>query len=294
MAEWYCTIGGEKHGPLSQQLLEAWITQGRLRRSDLVWRQGMPDWVPAGEVSEFSRALVAAAARQPRRRSQGLSSGAIIAIVLAPLAFLGALVVLPAIARERERSRFIRCRNNLNQLAKGMATYLNECGDNRFYPWPSNRPGCGTRADPQFGGAEWLATLYWTRIIPDPGVYNCPSTSDSNEQGVELGSLGCPRGAPLSRDAVSYAAMGSRSVGVYMESKQNKPGYASSRLAIRDDFPPNEPMGSDDTDEPINHGGRDSGGMAVLFFDSHIEYWTYTRVDLETGVGAGDLCALKN
>jgi len=302
VAQWYCTIGGQKYGPMPQEQLEAWIAEGRVAPSDLVWYQGMADWVPAGEASEFAQAF--AAAPPPPRRQQGLSAGAIVAIVLGSIALvLGPVcagMLLPALARAREEARRIRCRNNLNQLAKGMATYLNECGDNRFYPWPDGRPGCGAGRSPnrwtgaEFGGAEWLASLYWTKIIPDPGVYNCPSSPDSNEQGIELGSLGCPRGDPLSRDAVSYSGMGSRSVGVYMESKQNKSGYAYSRLAIRDDFPPNEPMASDDTDEPINHGERDNGGMSVLFFDSHVEYWTHTRVDLEVGVGAGDLCALKN
>jgi prepilin-type N-terminal cleavage/methylation domain-containing protein len=216
-------------------------------------------------------------------------------VVIAIIAILAGML-LPALARAREEARRIRCRNNLNQLAKGMATYLNECGDNRFFPWPAGRPGCGTKAAPAFGGAEWFASLYWTRIIPDPGVYNCPSSPDSNEQGRNLGSLGVPGGNnQLSAGDVSYAAMGSCSVGIYLVTKQNKAAaYATSKMAIRDDFPPNEPMASDDTQEPINHGERDNGGMAVLFFDSHVEYWTHTRVDLETGIGAGDLCALRN
>ncbi len=197
--------------------------------------------------------------------------------------------------RTRTPCRRIQCRNNLNQLAKGMYTYLNELGDNRFYPWPAGRPGCGTVAGPDFGGAEWLASLYWTRIIPDPYVYNCPSSPDSNEQGLELGSNGTPGGKPLSDDAVSYAALGHKCVGIYLCSKQNKgASYAASILPIKDDFPPNEPMACDDTQGPIHHGERDNGGMAVLFFDSHVEYWTHTRVDLETGVGQGDLCALRN
>ncbi|MBM4036622.1 MAG: hypothetical protein FJ291_33215 [Planctomycetes bacterium] len=202
---------------------------------------------------------------------------------------------MPRLGRAREEARRIRCRSNLNQLAKGMATYLNECGDNRFYPWPAGLPGCGTPDRPSFGGAEWLASLYWTKIIPDPGVFNCPSSPDSNEMGTELGSWGTPGGRPLSPDAVSYAALGHHSVGIYLCSKQGKgAAYLQSRMAIRDDFPPNEPMGCDDTQDPINHGERDNGGMSVLFFDSHVEYWTHTRVDLETGVGQGDLCALRN
>ncbi|HPD14744.1 MAG TPA: hypothetical protein PLE19_07335 [Planctomycetota bacterium] len=218
-------------------------------------------------------------------------------IVVGVLALLAGMV-LPALRRSRESERRgpgHRCRNNLNQLAKGMATYLNEFGDNRFYPWPAGRPGCGTVERPSFGGAEWLATLYWTRVILDPGVFLCPGSPDDNEMGVKLGSNGCPGGKPLAPDAVSYAAMGDVSVGIYLATKQSKgAAYATSRLAIRDDFPPNEPMACDDTEGPIHHGERNNGGMGVLFFDSHVEYWTYTRVDLERGVGRGDLCALRN
>lgn len=219
-------------------------------------------------------------------------------IVIGIFALVGTLLVPAcdrAMGRAREEARRIRCRGNLNQLAKGMATYLNECGDNRFYPWPVGWPGCGTTESPDFGGAEWLASLYWTRIIPDPGCFLCPSSPDTNEGGILMGSNGCPAGKPLAPGAVSYAAMGDRSVGIYLASKLGKDAAcATSRLPIKDDFPPSEPMASDDTQPPINHGRRDNGGMAVLFFDSHVEYWTHTRVDLERGVGQGDLCALRN
>ncbi len=46
---------------------------------------------------------------------------------------LGAGMALPALAENRGEARRIRSRNNLNQLAKASATYLNEFGDNRFY-----------------------------------------------------------------------------------------------------------------------------------------------------------------
>ncbi len=216
-------------------------------------------------------------------------------LVVVGVAALLAVMLMPAVSRHGEEPRRIRCRNNLNQLAKGMATYLNECGAGVFYPWPAGRPGCGTVANPDFGGAEWLASLYWTQIIPDPGAYNCPSSPDSNEYGPLLGREGCPNGKRLEPQAVSYAAFGNRSVGVYMASKLNKgASYAASNIAVRNDFPSDEPMACDDTQEPINHGERDNGGMNVLFFDSHAEYWNHTRVDLERGVGQGDLCALRN
>jgi hypothetical protein len=224
-----------------------------------------------------------------------------LAEVLVLVAMLALAVGVLAVAfhwrnAEREIARRMRCRGNLNQLAKGLATYLNECGDNRFYPWPAGRPGCGTVGKPSFGGAEWLATLYWTMIIPDPGCFLCPSSADSeNWDGALLGRGGCPGGRRLHPHAVSYAAMGHESVGLYLVSKQGKAAsYAASVLAIRDDFPPNEPMACDDTQEPINHGRRRNGGMCILFFDSHVEYWTHEKIDLERGVGTGELVHLRN
>ena len=223
-------------------------------------------------------------------------------VVIAIIAILAGML-LPALARAREEARRIRCRNNLNQLAKGMATYLNEHGDNRFYPWPQGRAGCGSDGDADdadFGGAEWLASLYWTRILPDPGVYICPSSPDSNENGDHLGDHGCTGddfeaeegGDGLKEGAVSYAGMGSTSTRVYETEKLNR--SPDKQSAIRDDFPPNETMACDDTEGNINHGESENGGMAVLFFDSHVEFWTHTKVNLETGVGEGELVALRN
>jgi len=47
---------------------------------------------------------------------------------------IAAGVTLPALTRARTEARLIRDRNNLHQIALGCATYLNEHGDNRWYP----------------------------------------------------------------------------------------------------------------------------------------------------------------
>ncbi|MBM4037465.1 MAG: DUF1559 domain-containing protein [Planctomycetes bacterium] len=210
---------------------------------------------------------------------------------------IGILLLSHALHHQHHEARRVKCRNNLKQLVIGMVTYTGECGDNRFHTWPAGRPGCGTPGNPQFGGAEWLASLYWGRspVIGDPGVYVCPSSTDDNESGRLLGSIGCPGAEPLPPQAVSYAGMGDRSVGIYLASKLGKGArYAASKLVVREDFLPNAPIACDDTQEPINHGSRDNGGMNVLFFDSHVEWWTHERVDLERGVGAGELVHLRN
>lgn len=225
------------------------------------------------------------------RRIRGITMAELLIGVFA-LA-VGLWLLCYAIQSSREEAMRIRCRNCLNQLAKGVWTYCGEFSEERFVLWPVGRAGCGTKADPQVGGAEWLATLYWTKIIPDPGVFLCPASPDDNAEGRELGDRGCPGNRPLSEDAVSYAGMGDRSVGIYLVSKQGKAAsYATSKLAVRDDFPPDEPMACDDTEGGINHGSART--MNVLFFDSHVEYWTRDRVDPERGVGRGELCAMRN
>ncbi len=194
-------------------------------------------------------------------------------VVIAIIAILAGML-LPALARAREEARRIRCRNNLNQLAKGMATYLNEHGDNRFYPCPLGRGSAATG----YNGAEWLASLYWTGTIPDPGVFLCPSSPDSNDDGDDMGST--KASGDFGSQTVSYAGM--------HYSSQTGDGGVDDAIAgaIRDDFPPNEAMGSDDTqgNDP-NHGEYDNGGMSVLFFDSHVDFKTNTEIDLELGVG---------
>jgi len=178
-----------------------------------------------------------------------------------------------ALGTAREEARRIRCRNNLHQLAKGMAMYL-DWGDNRFYTCPLGRGG-----DPGgYNGAEWFAALYWTGTVPDPGVFICPSSGDTNHDGADIGSTRTT--AAFGSQTVSYAGMHWRSI-------------TPTGGAIRDDFPPTEVMASDDTEGTINHG---EAGMCVMFFDSHVEWRTADKLDPRTAVGqkGGLLEKLRN
>jgi len=192
----------------------------------------------------------------------------IIELVIVVL-IVGALagLLLPLLARRREESRRIRCRNNLNQLAKGMATYLNPHGSGRHFPCPLGR----TRNPNTYNGAEWLAALYWTGVIPDPGVFICPSSGDSNRDGIDIGLR--TQVATFGSQTVSYA-------GMHYYSLTDEAGRPVGE-AIRDDFPPNRVMGSDDTQGDVNH----DGGMAILFFDSHVEFRTSDELDPTNAVG---------
>ncbi|MCP5496473.1 MAG: SPFH domain-containing protein [Leptospiraceae bacterium] len=50
----YIAVGGKQLGPLSQDQLKSYVTQGQLTKDTLVWKQGMANWIKASEVSELS------------------------------------------------------------------------------------------------------------------------------------------------------------------------------------------------------------------------------------------------
>ena len=55
-ADWYYAEGGETIGPVSLRHVVAWIEQTR-GASHLVWTKGMPEWVEADALSDFSAAF---------------------------------------------------------------------------------------------------------------------------------------------------------------------------------------------------------------------------------------------
>ncbi|MFP4056086.1 MAG: DUF4339 domain-containing protein [Candidatus Brocadiia bacterium] len=298
--QWYVRGAGDRpSGPFSTDRLLDRLWRGQVDETTPCWREGMADWQPMGQVEPFAavvrgeatppQALAGMRLAYPRADRNALVSAIAVGVPcgVVAVALFGSIVLslmmLPALARAREEARRIRCRNNLNQMAKGMATYLTELGDNRFYPCPLGR---GARAD-NYNGAEWLASLYWTSVVPDPGVFLCPSTSDTNHNGRDLGAERADRWR-FGPHTVSYA-------GMHYYSMTEAGGTRVAR-AIPDMFPPNMPMGSDDTQDPINHGEEHNGGMSVLFFDSHVEFKTNREIDLRRGVGkeGGLLWQLRN
>ena len=44
---WYCFINGRQYGPMSEEALRAWISEGRVGPTSHVWREGMAGWQPA-------------------------------------------------------------------------------------------------------------------------------------------------------------------------------------------------------------------------------------------------------
>ena len=54
---WYYNRGGEQHGPISDAELKALAEDGFLLPTDLVWRSGLPNWVPIQSIKGFCMEL---------------------------------------------------------------------------------------------------------------------------------------------------------------------------------------------------------------------------------------------
>lgn len=50
MTDWYCYVNGQQHGPITEETLRAWISEGRVSGNDNVWTRGMSERAPAGSI----------------------------------------------------------------------------------------------------------------------------------------------------------------------------------------------------------------------------------------------------
>ena len=60
--QWYFAKNGVQMGPIGIDELKAKLASGEVSGTDMVWREGMPDWRKAGEVQEL--AVISAAPQQ--------------------------------------------------------------------------------------------------------------------------------------------------------------------------------------------------------------------------------------
>jgi TM2 domain-containing membrane protein YozV len=52
-ADWFYSVGDTRQGPVTEAELKRLAADGKLRPDDLVWKDGMPDWVEARTVESF-------------------------------------------------------------------------------------------------------------------------------------------------------------------------------------------------------------------------------------------------
>lgn len=59
---WYYAKNGSQQGPISTEALKEKIASGEVSAADLAWREGLPDWAPAGTIEELKPAQPVATA----------------------------------------------------------------------------------------------------------------------------------------------------------------------------------------------------------------------------------------
>jgi MFS family permease len=62
MSEWYYTRAGQQVGPVTSPQLRQAARSGELAPTDLVWKDGMAEWAPAGKINGLFASAPAAAA----------------------------------------------------------------------------------------------------------------------------------------------------------------------------------------------------------------------------------------
>jgi uncharacterized membrane protein len=70
MSEWYYAADNEQKGPVSEAELKGLLASSRIPGDTLVWKDGMENWTPAGQLPEF-RAPAADASSGPKVVSAG-------------------------------------------------------------------------------------------------------------------------------------------------------------------------------------------------------------------------------
>lgn len=52
--DWYYAKHGKQQGPVDLASLQGMVASGEVAATDLVWRNGLPEWAPAGEVPDLA------------------------------------------------------------------------------------------------------------------------------------------------------------------------------------------------------------------------------------------------
>lgn len=65
MAQWYYGDNGQQVGPMDDGAIHAAINEGKVGLNTLVWREGMPSWLPMFNVPELTGQVVPAVGYPP-------------------------------------------------------------------------------------------------------------------------------------------------------------------------------------------------------------------------------------
>ncbi len=71
MADWFYAQNGQQYGPVTEDNLKALLRQGTVQPTDLVWTDGMGNWLEARTVPALASAAVQQVSAQPAQAPIG-------------------------------------------------------------------------------------------------------------------------------------------------------------------------------------------------------------------------------
>lgn len=130
MSEYYILNGSEQQGPLPIEQL-----RGRVTPQTLVWREGLPDWIRAGDLPELSGLLVPAGTVPPPTQGQTVGTKPkdyLVESILVTLFCCMVFGILGIVYSVQANSAFssgnIAAANEFSAKAKQWVTYGFWCG----------------------------------------------------------------------------------------------------------------------------------------------------------------------
>lgn len=118
----------------------------------------------------------------PRRRNAAFTLIELL-VVIAIIAILAAML-LPALAKAKEKAKAIQCLNNAKQLGLATAIYTGENGE--AYPYGINSKNDMNWADPSAWFIQLLPYLGSSTNQGGSKVYACPSDTDGAQQSYPI------------------------------------------------------------------------------------------------------------
>jgi len=205
-------------------------------------------------------------------------------VVIAIIAILAALL-LPVLAKAKERSLRIQCLGNLKQLQMGWLMYVGDHSDamppNVWDGVPGDDAGSAAgswvtgNAHRDLSPTNLQAGVQWS-YNPSPGIYHCPADRSlcNDHQTPRLRSYSLLNYLGSASDETSLYFSRTKHKGSQLRNTSTLLAFACEDAdTINDGIflvdPPSSPFWRD------LPSARHSGGGTFSFTDGHVEYWKW-------------------